>query len=84
MKLENPSTALKKIAAETPFSIAYLDPKRTINYGALNHLVNRAGAVMRNAGLAQWESAGLFFSDQLLTLAFALAAVRFGHPTLLL
>ena len=84
MRMENPSTVLREKAAETPFSLAYIDPQKTVTYGALNHLVNRAGAVIRNAGLAQWESAGLFFSDQLLTLAFALAAVRFGHPILLL
>lgn len=84
MKLENPSTAVKKKAAESPFSIAYLDPERTVSYGALNQLVDRAGASLRHAGLVQWESAGLYFSDQLLTLAFTLAALRFGHPMLLL
>ncbi len=84
MRLENPATALKKIATATPFSVAYLDPKRTVNYGALDQLVERAGASLRQAGVPQWESVGLFFSDQLLTLAFALAAIRYGHPILLL
>jgi len=84
VRLENPSIVLKTKAAETPFSLAYIDPQKTVTYGALNDLVERAGASIRHAGLAQWEPAGLFFSDQLLTLAFALAAVRFGHPILLL
>ena len=84
MRLGNPSTALKKKAEESPFSIAYLDPERTVSYGALNQLVERAGASLRHAGLVQWESVGLYFSDQLLTLAFTLAAIRFGHPILLL
>ena len=69
---------INEVTRLQPYAIAVISDNKTVNYGALNVLVNKAVQQLNRIGLIAGSRVAFRFEDQFLHLIYVLAAFRRG------